>query len=133
MSENFITDSAVFDQEQTRWGQFHSVAEFTRDKHKVKVKVLVLDEGKNVSYQKHEHRAEVWNILSGSGVLVIEGMKFPVKIGDVINIPLGSWHTAKADDDSKLEVLEIQFGEETEESDIIRTHYEWSEIEKEVW
>ena len=132
MSDKFLTDSAVFDNEETRWGTFHSIAEFTRDEHKVKVKVLVLDEGKNVSYQSHSHRAEVWNILSGKGTMVIEGLKFEVEKGDVVNIPLGAWHSAKADDNSKLEVLEVQFGDKTEESDITRKHYEWNDIEKEV-
>lgn len=133
MKNNFVSDSAVFDHEETRWGAFHSVAEYTRDGHKAKVKVLVVNEGKNVSYQKHEHRAEVWNVLSGKGTMIIEGLEFEVKQGDIINIPLGVWHTAKADDDNKLEILEVQFGTETEEGDIIRKYYEWSEIKKEVY
>lgn len=132
MSEKFITDSAVFDHEDTRWGAFHSIAEFVRDEHNIKVKVLVLDKGKNVSYQKHAFRSEIWNILSGSGTMVVNGQVMKVKQGETIFVPCGAWHTAKADDDSKLEVLEVQFGEKTEESDITRKYYEWSEIEKEV-
>lgn len=128
MEENFITESAVFDQEKTRWGHFHSVATFERDGHKTKVKVLVLEEGKNVSYQKHEHRAEVWNILSGKGTMIVEGITFDVNQGDVINIPKGALHTARASEESELEVLEIQYGTRTEESDIIRVHMDWEEI-----
>jgi mannose-1-phosphate guanylyltransferase len=127
-----ISKSTVFDDEKTRWGKFHSIAQYKRDEHRVKVKVLVLDEGKNVSYQQHLNRAEVWNILSGKGTMIVEGIEFSVKQGDVINIPRGAWHTAKASDDSKLEVLEVQHGLETEESDIVRSNYEWSEILKEV-
>jgi mannose-1-phosphate guanylyltransferase len=118
----------TFNHECTRWGSFHSVAQYERDEHKVKVKNLLIDYGKNVSYQKHEHRAEIWNILSGKGTMIVEGFTFEVNQGDVINIPRGAWHTAKADDEVRLEVLEIQYGDKTEEDDIIRSHYEWSDI-----
>lgn len=128
MNNNFTSDSAVFDQQQTRWGHFHSVAEYSRDSHKAKVKVLVIDEGKNISYQKHNKRAEVWNILSGKGTMVIQGLPFEVEQGDIINLPLGSLHTVRAHEGSKLEVLEIQFGDETEENDIERVYYEWNDI-----
>lgn len=132
MSENFVSDSAVFDQEETRWGAFHSVAEYVRDGHKAKVKVLVLDNGKNVSYQRHNSRGEVWSVLSGKGTMIVDDLTFEVKQGDIISIPKGVWHTAKADDNKKLEVLEVQFGTETSEDDIVRSNYEWSDILKEV-
>lgn len=130
----FHVDSAsgVFDQQETRWGRFHSIAKYKRDSHKVKVKILELDDGKNVSYQKHEHRTEIWNIISGKGIMIVNGTKMEVEKGETVFIPLGAWHTAKADDDTKLEVLEIQFGDKTEEDDIVRSNYEWSDILKEV-
>lgn len=125
---DWLTTSTPFDYEDTRWGSFHSVAQYKRDEHNVKVKHLLLDGGKNVSYQKHEHRAEVWNILSGKGTMIVEGLSFEVKQGDVINIPLGCWHTARASEGERLEVIEIQLGTKTEESDIVRSHYEWDDI-----
>jgi mannose-6-phosphate isomerase-like protein (cupin superfamily) len=74
----------------------------------------------------------VWHILSGKGTMIVDDLTFEVNQGDIISIPKGIWHTAKADDNEQLEVLEVQFGTETREDDIVRSNYEWSDIEKEV-
>lgn len=129
---NFVTDSAVFDYENTEWGSLHSIAEFIRDKHKVKAKVLVMEKGMHTNYKLHSYRSQIWNFLSGKGVMVIDGTKMEVKQGETVFIPCGTWYSAKSDNDNKLEILEIQFGEKTDKSDVTYKHSEWSDIEKEV-
>lgn len=91
------------------------------DREHFKVKLLWFIKGKKLSLQKHEKRGEAWMILKGKGVmsycpeeLIVNGL---VK-GDYYHIPKGSWHRYEAKENSLI--LEIQYGDRCEESDIIR-------------
>ena len=77
-----------------------------------------LKEGKSMSYHRHELRDEIWNIVSGNGVIVIDGIKQDVKAGDVIRISAKCSHTIKAITD--LSIIEIQIGETISVSDKIK-------------
>lgn len=66
--------------------------------------------GQHMNYHSHEHRDEVWNIMSGSGRVIVDGMERPVKPGDVITMQAGCRHTILAD--TELKVLELQLGRE---------------------
>lgn len=68
-----------------------------------------------MSYHSHEMRNEVWTIISGSGYTVVDGIKRNVKPSDVITIPKGCKHTIVAD--TKLELIEMQLGEEITAND----------------
>ena len=68
--------------EVREWGEFFVLYEFPT----AKVKRLIIKEGKNISYQYHNHRSEFWTILEGEGYLVIDGVKTKVSNGDTINI-----------------------------------------------
>lgn len=69
---------------------------------------LTVKAGKRMSYHSHEHRDEVWVILSGTGKTVVDGMEQPVSGGDVITMEAGCRHTIIADTD--LTVIEVQRG-----------------------
>ncbi len=76
---------------------------------------LYIHAGKRMSYHSHEHRDEMWMIVSGEGKTVVDGMEQPVHPGDVITMEAGCRHTIKADTD--LEVIEVQRGESIRTSD----------------
>jgi mannose-1-phosphate guanylyltransferase len=82
---------------------------------------------KNLSYQKHCHRHEVWTIISGIGVFALNGKIQKVKPGDVLQIPVGALHGIKAITD--LEFIEVQHGSELIEEDIVRIFMTWEEVE----
>ena len=69
-----------------------------------------------MSYHSHELRNEVWTIMAGTGHTVVDGMEQPVRPGDVITIQAGCRHTIVADD-NKLELIEVQLGEEISVAD----------------
>ena len=71
---------------------------------------LTIHAGKRMSYHSHEHRDEIWSIVSGWGRTVVDGMEQPVQAGDVITMQAGCRHTIIAD--TTLEVIEIQCGDE---------------------
>jgi len=82
--------------------------------------------GKNLSYQMHYKRTEVWTIISGEGDFVLDGRLSRVKAGDVVQIPVQAKHSIRAETD--LELIEVQSGSELTEEDIIRLNMIWEEI-----
>ena len=76
---------------------------------------LFINAGKRMSYHSHEHRDEMWMIVSGEGRTVVDGMEQPVHAGDVITMEAGCRHTIIADTD--LEVIEVQRGDSISTSD----------------
>lgn len=74
-----------------------------------------LNPGDRMHYHSHEHRDEVWTILSGTGRTIVDGMEEMVGPGDVITMEAGCKHTVIAD--TKLEIIEVQLGKEIDAHD----------------
>ena len=86
------------------WGSY-KVINVEDDSLTIKV---TLRPGNSMNYHSHEHRDEIWNVISGCGVAVVDGMKHSVKPGDVITMQAGCRHTIIAE--TELEVIEVQLG-----------------------
>lgn len=69
---------------------------------------IQLNPGHSMKYHCHQRRDEVWTIVSGTGYAVIDGEKQPVKAGDVIQLPVGVFHTVYAE--TELKIIEVQLG-----------------------
>ncbi len=110
--------------EQRIWGEYKVIgsAEF-EDGYKTLTKQLTIKSGKNISYQLHRHRDEVWTFVNGNGLLVLDGKIQPVMQGDTVHIGKGIKHTVKAIND--LTFIEVQFGDELIEEDIERFNWGW--------
>lgn len=93
------------------WGSYR-VLDVEKDSLTVKV---TLNAGSQMKYHSHEHRDEVWTIISGDGSVIIDGVETPVKMGDTITMKIGSKHTIIAH--TKLQLIEVQLGEEISVSD----------------
>lgn len=63
----------------------------------------------------HNHRDEIWTIVSGIGKVIIDNENIQVKSGDVITIKAGSKHTVEAI--SNLDIVEVQLGQEISADD----------------
>ena len=63
-----------------------------------------------MNYHSHERRDEIWNIISGKGRTVVDGMEQLVEPGDVILVQAGCKHTVIAD--TELNIIEVQLGQE---------------------
>ena len=74
-----------------------------------------LTAGNQMKYHSHEQRDEVWNILSGQGRCVVDGMEQIVRPGDVISVAAGCRHTLIAETD--MSVIEVQIGTEISQKD----------------
>lgn len=98
------------------WG-IYNVIDVQEDFMTIKV---LLNAGHEMKYHSHSCRDEVWTIVAGTGVVVLNGKKRDVGVGDVIRIPSGCKHTIKAETDVRL--IEVQMGQDIDVKD--KTVYE---------
>ena len=110
--------------EERRWGKYKVVdtAEFP-DGYKSLTKQLKITSGKNISYQVHRHRDEVWTFIDGEGELVLDGIRSVVGRGNTVIIRKGVKHAVKAISD--LTFIEVQSGDLLVEEDIERFDWKW--------
>ena len=110
--------------EERRWGKYKVVdtAEFP-DGYKSLTKQLKIKSGKNISYQVHRHRDEVWTFIDGEGELVLDGIRSVVGRGNTVIIRKGVKHAVKAISD--LTFIEVQSGDLLVEEDIERFDWKW--------
>ncbi len=94
-----------------------------------RVKELVIKPGGMLSMQRHEHRSETWNLVSGQAKIKISNRQIPVdptivtlQVQNPIDIPLGVWHRAYNDSSEPAHIIEIWKGpsEKLSEDDIHR-------------
>lgn len=76
---------------------------------------VTLRQNQRMNYHSHQHRDEVWVVVSGTGRTVVDGMEQRVHEGDVVAIQAGCRHTVIADTD--LVLMEVQLGREISADD----------------
>ncbi len=76
---------------------------------------LSIRAGEHMTYHSHEHRSEVWTVVSGKGIAYVEGREQHLRTGDVITIAAGCRHTVIAETD--LSIVEVQIGTEISAAD----------------
>nr|MCR5278060.1 cupin domain-containing protein [Lachnospiraceae bacterium] len=96
------------------WGSYQ-VMDIGVDNMTVKVTLLP---GHSMNYHSHERRNEMWTVLEGEGVCIVDDKERDVKPGDVIMLPVHCKHTVKAK--TRLVIMEIQFGEDIDVADKIK-------------
>lgn len=88
------------------WGSFR-VLDVEDESLTIKV---TLNPGHGMNYHSHQMRDEIWNVIAGEGTVTVEGMKQPVKAGDVVTMQAGCRHTVHAV--TELKLIEVQLGKE---------------------
>lgn len=122
--DNTATQRPMY--EERRWGTYQVIDLSTYpDGLKTLTKKIVLKAGKNISYQIHRHRDEVWTFADGEGLLKVDGVVTHVQRGDVADIKCGQKHSIKAITD--LTFFEVQLGDPLVEEDIERLTYDWED------
>ena len=102
--------------ERRPWGQF----EVLSDAESHKVKRLTVDPGHRLSYQRHAHRSEHWFVVSGKGLVTIDGSSRPVQAGTAVDVPVGTAHRIENPGPEPLVFIEVQHGTTFGEDDIER-------------
>lgn len=110
--------------EERRWGSYRVLDSTTySDGCMSLTKVIQIKSGRYISYQIHNNREEVWTVVDGEGVVVLDGERRNVSRGDVVVIKQGQKHAIKASTD--LQIVEVQMGSSLVEEDIERFEWEW--------
>lgn len=102
--------------ERRPWGSYTVLDD--ADTHKVKR--LVVEPGRRLSYQRHAHRGEHWFVVAGHAVVTLDGTEHRLAAGDAIDIACGAAHRIENVGDQDLVFVEVQHGTSFEEDDIER-------------
>lgn len=100
------------------WGEYQ-VLDLQDTSETVKITVYA---GHQMSYHCHQHRDEMWTVLSGKGRTIVDGMEQNVEPGNVIAMQAGCRHTVIADTD--MQIIEVQIGENISAQDKIKFELE---------
>jgi mannose-1-phosphate guanylyltransferase/mannose-6-phosphate isomerase len=85
-----------------------------------RVKRIQVAPGKQLSLQKHHHRAEHWVVVSGTAEVTRDGEVVLVRENESIYLPLGCVHRLANPGKIPVQLIEIQTGAYLEEDDIVR-------------
>mgnify|MGYP001344437577 FL=1 len=123
-SSSWILNNWQYYFEQRQWGSFFNLFE-TKN---IKVKELIVDPGKSMSFQKHFKRSEIWLVSKGSCVVsFLDGnhnkkiKKIKLNKIDYYLVPVEYWHQISNPFNKSVHIIEIQYGEECIEDDIMRS------------
>ena len=114
MVGNTSLTSPVFDQRP--WGSFTVLDEGAN----YKVKRIEVLPRKRLSYQKHSQRAEHWFVVQGTAKVTLDDREITLRMGEHIDIPIGSAHRVENSGDETLIFIEVQRGRYLGEDDIVR-------------
>ena len=113
--------------EKRRWGEYRVIDSRTYNGGRnALTKELVIERGKQLSYQRHAYRSEVWTVVSGEGEIVLDGYVTPVCPGSVMNIHPMQMHAVRATKED-LHIIEVQLGSPLVEEDIERFGNYWKD------
>lgn len=127
-SSSWILKDFKYDGEERIWGKFLNLFSDSGEVE-VKVKELIVYPGKGLSFQKHFYRSEIWFVSKGGCIVnysegAAEDFKeIDFKLEDVLFIKKEAWHQIINPNDKPCHIIEIQYGEKTEEEDIERLRY----------
>jgi mannose-6-phosphate isomerase-like protein (cupin superfamily) len=104
------------DHDERPWGSYTVLA----DAEDHKVKRIVVQPGRRLSYQKHACRSEHWFVVRGRGAVTIDGTRTEIGPGDAVDIPVRAAHRIECIDANDLVFIEVQHGDYFGEDDIER-------------
>jgi len=113
--------------EERFWGSYR-VLDYSQlaDGTEVLVRTVELLPTKNLSYQQHAHRTELWTVIEGTGELALGNRMTRLQAGDVVQVFTGQWHAVRATE--RLVFVEVQRGSSLDEEDIVRRYEKWTDI-----
>ncbi len=106
--------------EPRRWGWWEILRIGLAENVCFKVKLLSIDPGKSISLQYHNFREEFWIVIQGKAEVCVADEIKTVKAGYMVHVPVGAFHKIRNVGQDDLLILELQKGEQVEESDIVR-------------
>jgi len=124
-SSSWILKNFEHSSENRVWGKFYNL--FVDEN--LKLKELIVDPKKGMSFQRHFHRNEIWFVSKGkclvnfSKVDAENFQSIELNKEQVFHVEKEAWHQITNPFDEPCHIIEIQYGEETDEDDIERLRF----------
>ena len=124
-SSSWILKNFEHSSEDRVWGKFYNL--FV-DKN-LKLKELIVDPKKGMSFQRHFHRNEIWFVSKGKCLInfsKVDAENFQsieLNKEQVFHVEKEAWHQITNPFDEPCHIIEIQYGEKTDEDDIERIRF----------
>lgn len=115
--KRWIQKNNCVEQKQRTWGWWRVFESYGPN---VKLKELIVSPGEKLSMQKHKWRSELWFVAQGQGTVHSDVDKRSLMQFDIITIKADEWHQLENTGKQPLHIIEIQWGKQCSESDIIR-------------
>ena len=122
-SSSWILNKWQYYFEERKWGSFYNLFQ-TKN---IKVKELIIEPGKEISFQRHFKRNEIWLVSKGSCYVVFaknndvnELKKKKLNKYNHYIVPSEKWHQIINPFKKSVHIIEIQYGDECIEDDIER-------------
>lgn len=106
------------------WGWFETVYE----RPGCKVKRIGVLPGKQISLQRHRHRAEHWVVACGMATVTVGDVVADLPVGHHVDIAVGAIHRLANRTAQDMEIVELQFGERLDEDDIERLRDDFGRV-----
>ena len=124
-SSSWILKNWQGESEKRVWGKYFNLYQ----NESIKLKELIINQGKGMSLQRHFKRDEVWFVSNGECKVKFKAKgaqdfkHFHLKLHDVFKVSKEDWHQIYNPFQQECRIIEIQHGEETNEDDIERLEF----------
>ena len=124
-SSSWILKNYEYDKEERVWGEFYNL--FSNDF--LKLKELIIKPKQGMSFQKHFLRNEIWFVSKGKCSVNFSKddpdnfEEISLHAEETFHVQKEAWHQIFNPFDEPCHIIEIQYGEETNEDDIERLRY----------
>ena len=124
-SSSWILKDYQYDKEERVWGEFYNL--FSNDF--LKLKELIIKPKQGMSFQKHFLRNEIWFVSKGQCSVNFSKddpdnfEEISLHTEETFHVQKEAWHQIFNPFDEPCHIIEIQYGEETNEDDIERLRY----------
>ena len=114
-----------YDNEERIWGSFFNLF----SEKEIKVKELIINPKKGMSFQRHFHRNEIWFVREGSCKVKYKKKnetkesEYKLNKNDIFQVKQEEWHQIINPFDKVCKIIEIQYGKKVKESDIERERF----------
>ena len=123
-SSSSILKEWNYTHEDRVWGKFYNLF----SENGLKLKELIISPGKGMSFQRHFKRNEIWFISKGACQVNFsedspeKQKSIELNTEEIFHVKAGSWHQIINPFIESCHIIEIQYGEATDEEDIERLH-----------